>query len=66
MPPKYKKLVVDGKIMRVFLVNDNQELPESIKKLEHLHGIKLVDASPEEFLADYEKRYGALPDIGNN
>lgn len=66
MSSKHKKLIVDGKVMRVFLVNDNQELPESIKKLEHLHGIKMEDANPQEFLDDYEKRYGALPDIGGN
>ena len=66
MESKYKKLKVDGKTVRVFLATSESDLPEDIKDLVHLHGIEIIDASPEEFLDDYEKRYGALPYIGQN
>jgi len=59
---KYKKLIVDDKQINVFLANS--AAADDADKMSHLKGIEIVDATPEEFLEDYERRYGR-PDIGD-
>ena len=53
---KYKKMMVDGKMLNVFLVGSMAE--EDAIKLAELKGIEIVTASSKEFLDEYERRNG--------
>lgn len=53
---KYKKLLVDGKMLNVFLVGSMAE--DDALKLEKLKGITIKPATDSEFLDEYERRYG--------
>lgn len=55
---KYKKLQVDNKTLSVFLANSTKA--DDFAKLAHLKGIEIIDATPDEFLADYERRNGRV------
>lgn len=59
----FKKLVVDGKAMKIFSTTLGGDLPPEIEKLTVLKGVDVVSSSPEEFMEYYEKKYGSLPDI---
>ena len=61
----FKKLVVDGKTMKIFSTEYGKPLPSEIKKLLVLKGVEVTASTPDEFLGYYESKYGSLPDIGD-
>lgn len=60
----FKKLVVDGKTMKIFSIGLGEELPADVEKLTVLKGVDVVASSPEEFMSYNEEKYGSMPDIG--
>jgi hypothetical protein len=64
MGNKYGKLIRNGETVRVFVMVDNF-VPGHVRKILERNGGKIVDATADEFLEDYEKHWG-LPDIEND
>ncbi len=60
----FKKLVVDGKTLKIFSIGLGETLPSQIEKLTVLKGVDVKASNPEEFMTYYEKKYGSMPDIG--
>lgn len=61
MDTRHRKLIVDDVLLRVFLVGSDCE--KEVESLKFLKGVIIEDATPEEFLNDYRKRYGNPVDI---
>lgn len=56
MPSKYKKLIVDGKTLKIFLVGSIAA--EEAERLVKLKGIEIESATSSEFLDYYEQHNG--------
>lgn len=56
MPSKYKKLIVDGKLLKVFLIGSIAA--EEAESLVNLKGIEIEPATSSEFLDYYEHHNG--------
>jgi hypothetical protein len=56
MPSKYKKLIVDGKPLKVFLIGSTAA--DEAETLAKLKGIEIESATSSEFLDYYEKING--------
>jgi hypothetical protein len=63
MKKEYRSLVVDDQLIKVFFYDFMGDYPEEIQCLEHLKGVKIIPATPEDFLKDYVRRNGQCVEV---